>query len=112
MDGKKCGACAEFFRCMSESSEILDRRARGDECKAVADAPACQDFVEAVHEARAGSAIVERVRDLAHEAQHRGEASELIVASLELAEEFERFERVTAEGLRELDGVRALLEAL
>lgn len=109
---RTCGECAEFFRCMSESGEILGRKARGDECKAVKEAPACEDFTEAVRESRSGAAIVAKIRDLAHEAQHRGEASELIIAALELCEEYEQTARILESAGKIIDEASAILETI
>ena len=106
---RTCGECAEFFRCFEESSEMLGARGNGEDIKAVKKAPACEDFTET---SQPVSALVSKIRDLAHEAQHRGEASELIVATLELCEEYEQKARILESAGKTLDDVRAMLEAI
>lgn len=54
--------------------------------------------------------IVARVRDLCHEEQHKGEATPLIVAALELAEEYEKLDRLATTVEEELEGIQTILE--
>lgn len=107
---RKCGECAEFFRCVNESGEILQRRARGGEIRAVKEAPACEDFKESARGERSGADIVSRIRELAHEAEHKGEASPLIVAALELAEEYEKLDRLADQCAKAIEEISAMIE--
>jgi hypothetical protein len=116
---RKCGECAEFFRCVNESGEILQRQARGEELKHVSNAPACEDFKEAVtmnghclliREREGKRNFVEVVRDLCHEATRSGESSPLIVAALELAEEYEKLDRLTDQCAKAIEEISAMIE--
>ena len=109
---RTCGECSAFFECLSESSEMLQRVAPGEEVRALKQAPACSDFCEIVPPDSPGYALVSKIRDLAHEAQHRGEESEIIVAALELCEEYSALERILESAGKTLDDVRAMLEAI
>lgn len=55
---------------------------------------------------------VTRVRDLCHEATRSGEASPLVVAALELAEECERMERTMMDVGEKIDEIDVMLEAV
>lgn len=109
---RTCGECGEFFRCINESGEILARKARGDEMRIVRNAPACEDFHEAAEAKPDASKVIARIRDLAHEAQHKGEASEFIVAALELAEEYEKLDRLVAVCEKAIEDIGAMIEVV
>lgn len=106
---RTCGECRKFFACYDESTKILDAVPNDKDLVITRDAPACCIFegtdVKTVD-------IVGKVRALCHEATQVGEASALIVAALELAEEYEKLDRLAEACGKAIDDVRAMIEVV